>query len=565
MADKTKTPAFSIGPKAQREVRSALAKSRNPAETISQYQKSHSLHTMLAKAFGTTPSYSPDDIDTTPNNNDNNSPRKTRGFDLKSDDEVVSTPTPKKDVESLDTDSVLQFLGHLGVSHYEVHKRVGDVLQKQLEDELRKVTAHAPLLHLLQNCWPYATANPEFRPILWAVLRQLGEHTPLAVLQALAERDKKTGQLKHIEIFQPLPPLLKRLCWEADWTDKVPVEQENSADTTSKQYVKMVQSTLLCETLQPLIDTYTSTPWLVDSSDKFFVHSTLERKVPTSQRRALVNTTSIAVSPTRGNTSGTASSLIGKSGAAKTNDTAASSNPSDALAQAGKAVSQIRSMLSDSRSGSASYRPQLLHAIVSMLMAQHGALALSSTAGTDQGLLAGQAHLHCTLVADILLSSGGPLPKEYANVHSLARVLDDAVARGVFTDKDLLQVQEILKQIYSSEQCVEDDDDGADASPKKKKQKMRKGEGNDDDDEEEYTPGGKSSLAKNKPTKSLIRQLNQIVTSGLTAMKDSDPQSLFLNPVTDAIAPGKFVPCSAGGVCDFVGKASSLPHVILAL
>lgn len=536
MADKTKTPAFSIGAKAQREVRSALAKSRNPAETIHQYQMTHSLHSMFAKAFGTTPSYAADDVNTnTTNNTGGNHTNNVRGYatTAAATTTTSSGATPeKKDIETLDTDSVLKFLGHLGVSQYEVHKRVGDTLQKQLEDDLRKVTANGPLLHLLQNCWPYATSNAEFRPILWAVLRQLGEHTPIPVLQALAERDKKTGQLKHIEIFRPLPPLLKRLCWEADWTDRVPVELENSSETTCKQYLKMVQSTLLYETLQPLIDTYTSTPLLVDSSNKFFVHSTLERKVQTGQRRALVNTTSIAVSPTRGTTSGTASSLLGKSAASK-NEGAGSTSASESLAQAGKAVSQIRSMLSDTRSGSTSYRPQLLHAVVSMLMAQHGALAAASTLGTEEGLLAGQAHLHCTLLTDILLSTSGPLPKEYANVHTLARVLDDAVARGVFTDKDLLTVQETLKLIYNSEQCIEDDDNGD--SPKKKKQKTQK----DEDGDDEYTPSGKSSSNKNKPNKSLIRQLNQIVISGLTAMKDSDPQSLFLNPVTDAIAPGK--------------------------
>jgi hypothetical protein len=522
MSDKTKPPAFLIGPKAQREVRSALAKSRNPAETITQYQRTHSLHSMIAKAFGTTPIYA--------SNNGPIGDGNTRGYATATSDDTAKKNSVE--VETLDTDSVLKFLGHLGVSQYEVHKRVGDALQKQLEDELRKVTAQGPLLNLLQNCWPYATSNSEFRPILWAVLRQLGENTPIPVLQALAERDKKTGQLKHVDIFRPLPPLLKRLCWEADWTEKIPVELENSPETSSKQYLKMVQATLLYETMHPLIDAYTSTPFLVHSSDKFFVYSALERKVQTSQRRALINTTSIAMSPTRVTPSGAASSLLGKSSNSSskaTETTTGSTNLSDSLAQAGKAVSQIRGMLSDTRSGSASYRPQLLHAIVSILMAEHGALAAASATGTEQGLLAGQPHLHCTLVADILLSTSGPLPKEYANVHTLARILDDAVARGVFTDDDLLKVQETLKLVFNSEHYISDNTDGNDnGSPKKKKQKTQK---QDDGDV-------KATNSKNEPNKSLIRQLNQIIISGLTAMKESDPQSLFLNPVTDAIAPG---------------------------
>ena len=160
-----KTPAFSIGLKAGRDVRNVLSKSKNPAETIASYQQTRSLHSMFAKAFGTTTQYDADDS----NKNDDN-----------------GNATVNTNVESLDTDSVLKFLGHMGVSQYYVHKRIGDALQKELENELRKVSSEGTLLHLLQNCWPYATSNAEFRPILWAVLKQLGAKTPLAVLQALA-------------------------------------------------------------------------------------------------------------------------------------------------------------------------------------------------------------------------------------------------------------------------------------------------------------------------------------------------------------------------------------------
>jgi hypothetical protein len=499
-----KTPAFSIGPKAHKEVRNALRGSNNPAETIASLQNSRSLHSMFAKAFGTTPQYEADDNDNDDNDN----------------------------VESLDTDSVLKFLGHMGVSQYDVHKRVGDALQKQLENELRKVNSEGALLHLLQNCWPYATSNAEFRPILWAVLKQLGSKTPLAVLQALSEREKKSRKLKHAEIFRPLPPLLKKLVWEADWTDKVPIDKENSSATNSKKYLQMVQSTLLYETVHPLIEKYTSTTLLVESSGKFFVPSIMERRVLTSSRRALTNTASVtATSPTRGGTTTTTTTMASYTTAAAsaaTNNTApttsSSLSSSDSLLQAGKSVSQIRNMVSDIFRGSVSYRPNLLHNLLSILMAKHGVHATVALTGTH-GLLAGSSHLHCTLVADILLSSGGPLPKIYANVHSLARILDDAVKNGIFTDKDLIKVQHTLKLIYDAEPTVNKDDD----INKKKKSKK-----NDDHDDT-----GVKSFSKNKtPNKSLIRQLNKIITSGLSALKDNDGQSLFLNPVTDAIAPG---------------------------
>lgn len=491
MASKNKkTPAFSIGSKAGREVRNALSKSKNPAETIASYQKTRSLHSMFAKAFGTIPQYDADDS----NRNSGN-------------------------IESLDTDSVLKFLGHMGVSQYDVHKRIGDALQKQLENELRKVTSEGALLHLLRNCWPYATSNAEFRPILWAVLKQLGAKTPLAVLQALAEREKKTRKLKHLEIFRPLPPLLKRLVWEADWSDKVPIEKENSPTLNCKKYLLMMQSTMLYETIHPLIEKYSSTPLLVETSGKFFVNSIMERRVLTSSRRALTNTASVtATSPMRAG----ASSLLSKSSTATV-----SNNAAESLMQAGKAVSQIRNTLSDTSRGAASYRPNLLHAVLSILMAEHGMQAAVATKGTSCGLLAGASHLHCTLVTDILLSTGGPLPKQYVHVHSLARSLDDAVKNGIFTDKDLMKVQQTLKLIFDAEPTEDNGSGnkvGADGSKKKKDR---------GDDQDDAMSGNKSA-----PNKSLIRQLNQIITAGLKEMKDSDPQTIFLNLVTDAIAPG---------------------------
>ena len=88
-------PAFSIGPKASREVRNLLSKSNDPAETIAKYQKTRSLHSMFAKAFGTTTQYEANDND----DNDGN-----------------ASNINENNVESLDTDSVLKFLGHMGVS-----------------------------------------------------------------------------------------------------------------------------------------------------------------------------------------------------------------------------------------------------------------------------------------------------------------------------------------------------------------------------------------------------------------------------------------------------------------
>jgi hypothetical protein len=491
MTDKSKTPSFPVGQAGKREVKRLLLRSTNPAATITNFQKTRSLHSMFARAFGTTPLHAVAD-----------------GGEAES-----SSDAP---VESLDTDSVLTFLGHLGVSRFEVHKRIQDSLQKQLEEEIRKIGSGSqePLLNLLKNCWHPATTVPELRPILWAVLKQLGEQTPPALLNALGEREPPDSQqLKHAEIFRPLPPLLKRLVWEADWDDKVPVSKEATVNNP-KEYLSLVQSTLLHGTVQPLVDKYCSTEALLESAGKFFVTSALERRVLTTQRRALTSTSTTSSAGVSAATT-TTTALLGKTAATGGTTQSSTSSPSEPLLNSGRAVSQLRQLLGDTAGGTASYRPKLLHALLSMLMAHHGAQAPKTLTGT---------HLHCTLVADILLSAGGPLPKIYTHIHALARILDDSVKNGVFSDKGLISVQETLKTIYAAEHSEQDDD----STNKPQKTEMKKKEKSED----------VAKAAEAKPTTFLKRQLNRIITAGLQAMKESDPQNLFMYPVTDAIAPG---------------------------
>jgi bromodomain-containing protein 7/9 len=369
-----------------------------------------------------------------------------------------------------------------------------------------KVNNQEALLNLLKNCWHYATTVSEIRPILWAVLKQLGDKTPLTVLKALAE-DDGNGKLKHAEIFRPLPPLLKRLVWEADWDHKIPLDKNHSIDNPS-QYLKLVQSSLLYETANPLVEKYVGNTELVESASKFFVNSAHERRILTTQRRALASSTNAKSNTNTKSTSmssTTSSYLQGKTSSTGTN---VSSATESSQMSSGKAISQLRHLLSDTTSGTASYRPKLLHGILSMLIARHGSQSHSS-------VLTG-VNLHCTLVADLLLSVGGPLPKIYHPVHTLARILDDAVKSGFFNERDLIKVQEALNQIYEAEH---------DENKEKEAEKKKKAE-------------TKEEIEMPKPTTFLKRQLNRIVTAGIMAMKETDPQSLFLNPVTDNIAPG---------------------------
>jgi len=452
-------PIFPIGPAGKRSLRRALIRSTDPAQTIETFQKENSLHSMMARAFGTTPQH------------EYRSTRKS---------------SETKTVESLDTDSVMTFLSRIGVTHHEVHKRISDTIMKQLEDEIRKARSKEKLLDLLSSCWVYSTTITELRPILWAVLKQLGEQTPLPVLKALSEREED-GSLKHSEIFQPLPSALKRLCWEADWDDRVPLEP----DSGPAEYLEIVKSTLLFQTIEPLILQYTESKTLTKAADQPFVSTLRERRYLTKQRRALSSSTTTSSSVTtvgvlRGTTSSTATD--------------------DGSLTSGKSVSQLRGLLCDTVGAASTFRPKLLYALLSILMAQHGS--------NRKHYVTGSNHLKCTLVADILLSAGGPLPKAYHYVLTLARLLDECVQEGNIDDLALSRIQSALRQIFQP------DEDVATESPKKKRKLET------------------SSIDNKDSSSSLKRQLNRIITAGLGAMKDADPQNLFLNPVTDAIAPG---------------------------
>jgi hypothetical protein len=419
-----KSKSFPIGAAARRELRTVLRQTTDPGVTITNFQKSHSLHAMLARAFHTTPR------------------------DASSTDAAASTNgTGTGTTESLDTDSVLVFLNHLGVTQHQVHKRISNMLTSQLEEEIRKSSGE-PLLRLLKSCWPYSTTIPDLRPVLHACLKQLGTDTPLPVLLRLAER-APDGTMKHPEVWHPLPPLLKRLVWEADWDNYTSKLSTSKANTNNHlDALEQQQKTLFAQQLAPWIEQYCSTPELVDAANLTFVASLRERRVLTTQRRAV----------------------------------------STQLVDAAKAVSELKSLLSNG--DSPAYRPKLLHACLSILMNMHD-------------------RLHCTLVADILLS--GPLPKAYQPVLALARILDEAVKEGAFSDAHIFQIQQALCQILPT-----------DDAPMEPIHSV-------------VTPSTSSTDTEASVAK---RILPTIVKEAIQAMREADPQSLFLNPVTDAIAPG---------------------------
>jgi Bromodomain len=434
----------------------------------------------------------------------------------------------------LETDSALTFLSHLGVSQYEVHKRVADTLLKHLDIEIRKTNSQEALLKLLDSCWKYSTTMIELRPVLWAVLKQLGKDTPTEILLKLGEQ--KNGEMVYADIFRPLPPLLKRLVWETDWDARVPAKVAEESDPQT--FLECVQSTLLSAAILPHLKSYCNNEYLVTNANRPFVATVRERKIVTTQRRALTQlavatTTNNAAPAAAGSTSPKAATLSTLTKSAAKDGPSVGSTAKGTTAPiastdftSGKSISAVRQLLSDPSGGTASYRPKLLYAVLSILIAEHGSL--------EDNLMGCAEHLHCTLVADLLLSTTTGLPKAYQNVLRLATVLDDAVKQGILMDPAIVKIQACLKEIFPPDkENPEDNKDGEKgkdndkSKEKKNEQATKKG-----------TPGKTAYDPIHEPTTAFKRQLSRIVNASLTAMKDADPQSLFLNPVTDAIAPG---------------------------
>ena len=148
----------------------------------------------------------------------------------------------------------------------------------------------------------------------------------------------------------------------------------------------------------------------------------------------------------------------------------------------------------------------------------------SATANqNDAFVIGGAQHLYCTLVADILLlSAGGPLPKPYNDILTLARTLDDIVQEATISDTNLFKLQSILKLIFQPDQVND----------------VTTTQCWDWQSYEQSRRNAAPPVDMDEPSSTVQRQLNRFILAGLASMKECDPQNLFLNPVTDQIAPG---------------------------
>lgn len=184
---------------------------------------------------------------------------------------------------------------------------------------------------------------------------------------------------------------------------------------------------------------------------------------------------------------------------------------------------------------------------MNMLIAEHGGFYRSddsnnktttatAAAASGQTILGGSSYLHCTLAADVLLTYK-QLPRQYEHVGILAKILDGSVRSGVLTDDAVAQIQGCLRIIFQQQDGHGTDFAGSlEAAAAKAKHEA----------EAEAAAAAASSKGKGRAVSHTERDdsdymrklLRRIVTAAVRAMREADPRGLFLNPVTDDIAPG---------------------------
>ncbi len=418
---------------AKRHIRQAFKNSNDARSTITEFQRSNSLHSMFAKAFGTTP------IHDTPEEKNPSNKGETGGA---SSDAIV--------VEPLDPSPVLEFLTHLGVSRHEVHVRVAAALRLAIEDEILRMplppsplmegltsfsaastslppsvgeAGHQALLNLLKSSWQFRDV-PELRPILVCLLKRLGEHTPVQMLRRLGAKKPDSDELRNAELMSQLGISMRRLVWEADWDAKIEAiancTEENMA--ACEEAITLRGATILADLIRDSVKTYTTDVALIASADLAFVRTISDRRYITKIRRTKLKVNSSDTLGSRGEVSitrGTLATIGGLTGS-KTTGQAVSKDESPVSSSA-QAVSTIKEVIGS--------RPKLLGAVLDMLISEYalmgGGIGRIQTLSNSQkreevlkgdraavSILGGATNLSCSLAADIILSFG-QLPRSY--------------------------------------------------------------------------------------------------------------------------------------------------------
>ena len=423
-------------------------------------------------------------------------------------------------LEPFQPESVLTFLHHLGVTRYDIHKKIGDTLRTSLEEEIDRVDItnsrcaegnKKALLDLLQSSWNFISV-PELRPVVISLIKKLGDQTPAEVLTVLAKKEEG-GELKYGELLQQFGLNMRRLVWEADWNAMY--RGDGSAKTESPP-----SSNILMDMVRPAIEEYVKDESLVSAANMAFSGSNREKRLATQNRRS---TTEDGKSSSGSSLiSGGTLSLLTSTGVTEEGGITKSTEESGSKTSPGTGLAKLKSIMGS--------RPKLLAAIINILIMDHGQYDCKFDT-----ILGGEDFLSCTLLADLLLSYGHTLPRQYEHVHILASVLDNSVKIGMVSDQAIAQIQGCIKAIFQPSQekekgvVVEKDSIIKKKIVAKSKPTSKKA----------TKISSPAPVTTNETEAKFERKiLRAVVKAAVKAMRQCDPQQLFLSPVTDKIAPG---------------------------
>ena len=578
---------YPVGPLARRNLRQALKSSgTDPATTITTYQREHSLHALLAKSFGTAPNYEVADNDGA--ENDNAKQAQVEPFD----------PTPALQFLHHLSPALTHAAIHQRLATTLLTTLESDIERTSLTNP----HCVQILLGLLSSAWSFVAVpelRPVVSALVKKLgegtprelLVRLAEREVVEVEDDSGNDtandgdnnkvgDEKTDEerkgasqkttatrIKHSALLQQFAPKMKRLVYEADWesnhgpTAAAGPSNKNNVDPSGEG--SLTSPNVLSDLIRPAVVEYCEDDKVRRGADLAFVQSVRERRVHTVARRVVSAASAAAAGGGSGGASASGvtkttttalASLTGVGGGSKSNSNggaedkskvaaAGASESSTAMSSSAHAVATIRDIIGD--------RPKLMGAVMNMLIAEHGkhapadastssstSTSASSTANTNADtVLGGSSYLHCTLAADILLTYK-QLPRQYEHVGILAKILDGCVRAGTITDDAVSQIQGCLRIIFQ-QRDVNEGDGAANSMEAAAARAKHEAEAAAAAMAKARSGGGSGTKAIDRDDSDYQHKLlRKIITAAVRAMREADPRGLFLNPVTDEIAPG---------------------------
>ena len=380
-------------------------------------------------------------------------------------------------------------------------------------------------------------------------------------------------RLKHAALLQQFAPHMRRLVYEADWeANHGPANPSNNNVTNADPSGEggLASPNVLADLVRPAVEEYCRDDKLRRGADLAFVQSVRERRVHTVARRVVSAATAAqaAAATSSGGAAGAASggatkttatalaSLTGvggskddkakKAAAATASTGPKSSSSTTSSSSSAHAVAAIRDAIGD--------RPKLLGAVMNMLIFEHGQHASPPTDAADNAnasdigaetVLGGSSYLHCTLAADLLLTHK-QLPRQYEHVGLLAKILDGCVRAGTVTDDAVAQIQGCLRIVFQQRDVHDGGGSGGgatagdsmEAAAARAKHEAEAAAAAMGKSRGRGRSGSESRAIDRDDSDYHQKLLRKIITAAVRAMREADPRGLFLNPVTDEIAPG---------------------------